>query len=169
MVALIGTKENVLADFLSRNKIEHWEFFLRRDLFSQIVLELGIFLTLDSFASRSTAQLPRYMSLYKDSQAVAQDAMINPWDRVTYAFPPAPMMLKVLQKIGQEKISVILISPKWPSALWWPLLEEMLVQPLLPLPHYKEALVKSYPDLPLPYLEPLVAALLKSPAFSQEG
>ena len=158
----------MLADFLSRNKIEHWEFVLKRDLFNQIVLEFDIFPTLDVFASRNTAQLPRYMSLYKDSMAVAQDAMINPWDRVSYVFPPAPMMLKVLQKIRQEPISVILISPRWPSALWWPLLEEMLVQPLLPLPHYKDALVKIYPELPLPYLEPLVAAHLRSPAFSQE-
>ena len=164
----IGTKENAMADFLSRNKVEHWEFGLRKDLFDWVVLEFGIFPTLDTFASRNTSQLPRYMSLFQDSLAVAQDALINRWDRVSYAFPPSPLMLKVLQKIQQEQISVILICPKWPSALWWPLVEEMSVQQMLQLPHYKEAVVQIYPDLPLPYLEPLVAVHVRSPALSQE-
>ena len=74
--------------------------------------------TLDVFASRETARLERYMTWYPDSQAVAQDAMLHPWDEMSYLFPPVPLMVKVLRLVREQKISALLVCPKWPSALW---------------------------------------------------
>ena len=154
----LSTKDNVEADFLSRNEMGRWEFMLDKDLFAKILDTFQVSPTLDAFASRETAQLKRYMTWFQDPQAVASDALLHSWDKVTYLFPPVPLLLKVLQKVQTQKIRAVLICPQWPTALWWPLVVEMLVEPLLPLPHYKETVMKLDQAQVLPYLEPLVAA-----------
>ena len=164
----LGSTENVMADFLTRNKMDHWEICLDWGLFNMAITELSIYPTLDAFASRLSTCLPRYMSLRADNQAVGQDAMLHQWDRVTYLFPPVPLIMRVLQKLQTEPISALIICPMWPSAMWWPLLQELLVQPVLQLPHYQEALVQLNPESPLPYLEPLIAARVVSPMSRQQ-
>ena len=153
----LGTKENSMADFLSRNQMDHWEIYLDRHVFEYVLETFQLSPTLDAFASRLTTQLPRYMTWFSDSCAVARDAMLATWDPVTYLFPPTPMISKVIQKVEVQGIRAILICPRWPSALWWPLLLEMLVEPPLPLPHYQQALHPVEEDQSLPYMEPLVA------------
>ena len=155
----LSTKDNSMADFLSHNKMTQWECMLLRSVFRHVLETLEVFPTLDVFASRDTHQLPRYMSWYPDSHAVARDAMIHPWDPVSYLFPPSPMIMKCLQKIRAEKIRAIMIIPQWPSSLWWPVVQEMLVEPPLPLPHFKEVLIMMKGGQP-PYLNPLVAVHL---------
>ena len=133
-----------------------WEFMLSRDMFRHIMETLNIFPTLDVFASRETQQLPRYLSWYPDSHSVGRDAMIHPWDPVSYLFPPIPLIMTSLQKIRTEKIRAVMIIPKWPSAMWWPAVQEMLVEPPMVLPHYTEILTMMTEDS-LPFLDPLVA------------
>ena len=101
------------------------------------------------------------MSWYPDHQAVAQDALIQQWDQVSYLFPPVPLIPKSLQKIMKEKLEVVMIVPHWPTAIWWSLIQEMLVVPLLPLPNYKTILIKET-NADLPYLSPLVAVHLQA-------
>ena len=153
----LSTKDNIEADFLSRNEMGRWEFMLDKNLFTMILDTFQVSPTLDAFASRETAQLERYMTWFQDPQAVASDALLNSWDKVTYLFPPVPLLLKVLQKVQKQKIRAVLVCPQWPTALWWPLVVEMLVEPILPLPHYKEAVLRLDQAQVLPYLEPLVA------------
>ena len=157
----IGSKENSMADFLSRSSLHHWEFCLDRVLFRSIIESFQVYPTLDAFASQQTTQLPRYMSWYQDSQAVGLNALLLPWDRVTYLFPPVPLLAKVVQKVHQEHIRAILICPRWPSALWWPLVLDLMVEPPISLPHQSQALVTLACGQTLPYLEPLVALHLK--------
>ena len=157
----IGTKENCVADFLSRHDIHHWEFSLDRKVFNTIVDNFQLMPTLDAFASRQTAMLPRYMSWFQDPLAVARNALSNTWDPVTYLFPPTPLLPKVIQKLKEERVRAVLVVPQWPSALWWPLLVELLVEPPLPLPHYQQALVPMQEHQALPYLHPLVAMHLR--------
>ena len=90
------------------------------------------------------------MSWHEDSLTVAQDAMMNSWDEVTYLFPPVPLLLRVLQKLRREAISAIVVCPHCPSAIWWPLLQELLVQPPFQLPHYRSALLPSQQPSALP-------------------
>ena len=156
----IASSDNVSADFLSRNHIHHWELMLDRDLFRQILEHFQVFPTLDAFASRQTHQLPRYMSWFPDSRAVARDAMIAKWDSVTYLFPPVPLLLKVLQKIRAEGCKAILVCPRWPSSMWWTLATDMLVEPPYSLPHFRSALVNLSGEPFQSYLDPLVALVL---------
>ena len=153
----LSSEANLEADFLSRNKICQWDFFIDRETFNYMLRVLQVRPTLDVFASRETARLERYMTRYPDSQAVAQDAMLHPWDEMSYLFPPVPLMVKVLRLVREQKISALLVCPKWPSALWWPTVVEMMVQPPLPLPHYKKILRTVDGSQLQPYLEPLVA------------
>ena len=160
----LSTTENVSADFLSRNTLSQWECRLSKTMFQMVLDHFSMSPTLDVFASHATHQLPRYMTWYQDTMAVGQNAMIHPWDPVSYLFPPVPMIMKSLQKIQKESLEVIMICPRWPSALWWPLLTEMLVDPILSLPSYKSVLTMMEESVPLPYLNPLIAVHLKAQA-----
>ena len=153
----IATGENYGADFLSRHKMETWEVQLDPALFQQILFHFQLTPTLDAFLSSGTAQLTRYMSWYLDNNAVARDAILSPWDPLTYLFPPVPLLTKVLQKVKLQGIRAILVCPQWPSALWWTLVQEMLVEPPLPLPHFKAALRTPTGNPVQCYLDPLVA------------
>ena len=157
----IGSKENYMADFLSRNSLDFWDFRLNRQLFKLVVEHFQVFPSLDAFATAQTAQLPRYMSWHEDPGAVGRNALLLPWDQTTYLFPPTPLLPKVIQKVKDQEIKAILVCPNWPSALWWPLLLELMVEPPFPLPHYGQALETLLREQPLPYLDPLVALHLQ--------
>ena len=153
----IPTEENTAADFLSRHDMTQWMFMLDKEVFRSILDYFSLHPTLDAFACRYSAQLPRYMSWHKDQQAVAQDALLSPWDPVTYLFPPVPLLPKVIRRIRDQKIRAILICPQWPTALWWGLLLEMMVEPPMVLPHYR-TILQTQDGTPIsPYLDPLVA------------
>ena len=153
----IPTGENISADFLSRHDVSQWEFMLHRDMFNNILEHFNINPTLDAFACQWSAQLPRCMSWHRDPQAVAQDAFLSPWDPVTFLFPPVPLLPKVISRIREQKIRGLLICPQWPTALWWGLLSEMLVEPPMLLPYYKTILRTPDNSQVQPYLDPLVA------------
>ena len=153
----IPTGENISADFLSRHDVSQWEFMLHRDTFNTILDHFNLKPTLDAFACQWSAQLPRYMSWHQDPHAVAQDALLSLWDPVTFLFPPVPLIPKVISKIKEQRIRGLLICPQWPTALWWGLLSEMLVEPPMRLPYYK-SILKTPDSSPVqPYLDPLVA------------
>ena len=158
----LSTKDNVEADFLTRNSLSQWEIFLIPDIFYYILGVFQVQPTLDAFASRETHQLPRYMSWYPDSMAVAQDALLHQWDSTTFLFPPVPLLLKVLRLVREQGITAVLVCPHWPTALWWSLVVEMMVVPPLPLPHYKVALRTVDGGQIQPYLDPLVAVLISA-------
>lgn len=157
----LSTSDNTMADFLSRCLMTQWECKLSRKTFLTVLARFQVSPTLDVFASQETKQLPRYMSWYPDSMAVARDAMIHPWDQTSYLFPPVPLIMKSLQKIRKEKITAVMIIPKWPSALWWPMVTEMLLTPPLPLPNYRDCVIMMDPTMTPPYLNPLVAVYLR--------
>ena len=162
----LSSKDNAEADFLTRNKLSQWEFRLGQGLFHMILETFHISPTLDAFASMATAQLPRYMTWYPDREAVARDALLHRWDPVTYLFPPVPLMLKVLQRVRDQKIRAVLVCPHWPTSMWWPLVLDMMVEPLLPLPYYQQALETVDGGQVQPYMEPLVAIHLSGSNMS---
>ena len=153
----LSTKDNMEADFLTRNKLIQWEFYLHQDTFDYVLNVFQVCPTLDAFASQDTARLPRYMSWFPDQNAVAQDALLHPWDEMTYLFPPVPMLSKVLKLVREQSIEAVSICPQWPSALWWPVVVGMLVAPPLPLPHFRSILTSVKERKVQPYLDPLVA------------
>ena len=107
----VSTKENVVADFLSRHNLNSWEIKLDVDLFQLLLDHFHLQPTLDAFASSKTKQLPRYMSWKEDPLAVGRNALICKWDKVTYLFPPTPLLGKVVNKVKEDKIEAILVCP----------------------------------------------------------
>ena len=45
-------------DFLSRNKLDHWEFMLEKFVFNMVLETFHVRPMLDAFASKGTAQIP---------------------------------------------------------------------------------------------------------------
>ena len=72
-------------------------------------------------------KFPVYVSPCPDFQAWAVDALSLSWDGMfAYAFPPSPLIPKVLQKIQTTQCRVILVAPLWPSRSWFSLLTSRL-------------------------------------------
>ena len=85
--------------------------------------------TIDLFASRLNAQMPLYMSFRPDPQAETVDAFSVPWHTLNwYAFPPFSVLTQVLAKVQRERATGVLVVPRWPTQVWWPLLTKMLVR-----------------------------------------
>ena len=78
-------------------------------------------LTLDAFACRATAQLPRYCSRFPDPDAIGRDAFSISWsDEHVFINPPWELLPQALYKLRADKATGIIIAPVWPSATWWP-------------------------------------------------
>ena len=137
--------------------MDTWELELEQGIFNYIVTHFQVTPTLDAFASAKAHKLPRYFSWEPDPQALGRDALLYSWDPQTYLFPPVPMIPKVLNKLREEKIEAILICPLWPTAMWWLLVQNLLLKPPLPLPPFKEILTQASGGQITVFLQPLVA------------
>ena len=156
----ISSKANSGADYLSRSKVEVWELELDQNLFSSIVQHFQISPTLDAFASSQNKKLPRYMSWMYDPEAVGRDALLCPFDTVTYMFPPIPLIPKIVSKIKEEKVTALLIAPHWPASLWWGLVRDMMIAWPLVLPPAR-SIVRARGGEPMKvFLDPLTALLV---------
>ena len=124
----IPTKLNVAADFQSRNVEDSSEWKLHPEVFRGLCQVMGR-PQVDLFASRTSHQLNPYMSLKADPNCQAVDALQQNWAHLfPYAFPPFNLIGKVLKKVQDQRINMILIAPLWVSQPWYPLLLEMAIQ-----------------------------------------
>ena len=140
-VEWLPTKLNDRADFQSRNVQDSSEWKLDPCVFQEIVRRMGS-PSVDLFASRTSHQLETYMAFKADPEAMATDAFQHPWtDMFPYAFPPFSLVGKVLKKLDQHPLEMILIAPVWPSQPWYPLLLCRAVQMPLLLPRSSNLLV----------------------------
>ncbi|KAL8584420.1 hypothetical protein ACOMHN_032040 [Nucella lapillus] len=75
----------------------------------------------DLFATRFNHRLPLYVSPVLDPTAWAIDALSIPWSNLLgYAFPPFPILGKVLRKAREDLATLILVAPRWPAQAWFP-------------------------------------------------
>jgi len=130
--------ENTIADQLSRRRWDIHDWTLDRGVFTDLVHRWG-HPTVDLFASRHNHRLRRWVSWHPQPGAWATDAFSLNWNKfgLIYANPPFRLLLRVLRKAYQERATMILVTPVWKGAPWWPLVKRMAVdQVLLPdLPH----------------------------------
>ena len=93
-------KLKVLADSLSRKgQIIHSERTFHKGTLSQISL-FWEFPHIDLFSTGLNNRLPIFISPFKDPLAWVVDAMSLSWERmIAYAFPPIPLLMKVLLKM----------------------------------------------------------------------
>ena len=90
----------------------------------------------DLFASRNNALVPRFWSRFRDEKAIGTDAMAHLWlDNRSYAWR---LIQPVLRKLSIEPHGeVILLLPRWESAVWWPALLS-IADVILPVETTKE-------------------------------
>ena len=114
------------ADFLSRMRQKQSEWSLPRKVFQYLDNLWGPF-SLDCFATQFNNQIPEFLSWWKDPKAQAWDAMVQKWPVNSYLFPPFSLLGRVLKRILTQKLEVVLITPLWESATWWPVIMNLVV------------------------------------------
>ena len=112
---------NVIADKLSRlGQTIQTEWSLHPAVF-QAVCARWHQPKVDLFATRFNNKLPQFVSPVPDPQAWAVDALSLSWEDLDpYAFPPAAILGKVVEKLQDYPCNrIILIAPGWPNMPWF--------------------------------------------------
>ena len=127
---------NVTADALSRlSQPSPTEWRLQTETLNKLFYVFGTPL-IDMFATAENKVTPIFVSPYPDDRAWAVGALSLSWDDLglVYAFPPAPIVPKTIQKIQKSwGTTVILIASQHPSRPWHPLLLQLSTRPRIPL------------------------------------
>ena len=112
---------NVIADKLSRlGQTIQTEWSLHPEVF-QAICDRWHKPQVDLFATRFNNKLPQFVSPVPDPQAWAVDALSLYWEDLDpYAFPPAAILGKVVEKLQDYPCNrIILIAPGWPNMPWF--------------------------------------------------
>lgn len=126
----VNTKDNS-ADAESRKVNPDTEWELSYEAYESVKQHFGC-PEIDLFASRNNAKCDLFISWKQDPDAFAVDAFTINWQfKYFYAFPPFSLVLKCIRKIIDDKATGILVFPYWPSQPWFPLLQSVLVSPIL--------------------------------------
>jgi Reverse transcriptase (RNA-dependent DNA polymerase)/DNA N-6-adenine-methyltransferase (Dam) len=109
------------ADAPSRQLAQQVEWRMSRTYFQRLDQKWGPH-QVDLFAHRNNHLLPRYVAWRPDPQAVAHDALQMSWQHLgrLYICPPWNLLPAIVQKIQREQVSATLITPWWPTAIWFP-------------------------------------------------
>ncbi|EFN77817.1 hypothetical protein EAI_17025, partial [Harpegnathos saltator] len=122
----IPSTSNVVADRLSRLKNLDTEWELATYAFNKITTSFG-FPELDLFATSLNAKCEKFCSWATDPNAWAIDAFSISWSTFfSYAFPPFSMILRMLNKIVQDKARGIIVVPNWKGQAWYPMFRNLL-------------------------------------------
>ncbi len=120
--------ENVIADRLSREiPTMQMEWELDQTIFKEIDRRWGP-ITLDLFATQANRKTSRYVSYRPERAAIATDAFTLDWntkEEKLFVNPPHTLITRVLQKAHTDRATLILVTPVWPTAIWWPTLIAM--------------------------------------------
>ena len=146
LTQFVRGSDNVVADCLSRrHQILSTEWTLHMDVCRRLWRVWG-YPTVDLFATRLNHRLPHFVSPFQDPEAIATDAFLYSWDNQDlYAFPPLPLIRKVLNKLRASRNSrLILIAPFWPQKEWFPDLLEASVAPPRRLPLRRDLLTQPH-------------------------
>ena len=137
---LLGS-QNVIADSLSRpNQIQGAEWTLCQEVVDMLIKRWPA--TIDLFATSLNYRLPVYFAPLQDPMSAGTDSLLQNWDNLQgYAFPPFPLIRRVLNKIRQSRrLQLTIITPFWPQKEWFPDLLELMTEPPLRLPMRRDLL-----------------------------
>jgi hypothetical protein len=115
---------NVLADGLSRTQSLPTEWTLNAEVFRQLQRHFPQ-MEIDLFATHLNNRLPVFVSPVPDPSALAVDALSFDWSNLDlYAFPPTPLIPKVLQRLEPFACKMTLKAPlRWNRSWITPLLQ----------------------------------------------
>ncbi|GFO37112.1 reverse transcriptase [Plakobranchus ocellatus] len=123
----IAGKDNDIADSYSRKQSINTEWSLNREVFSRLCKTFGT-PRIDIFAARTNHQLPKYMSLYPDPNAVAINTFFHSWNQYIYIFPPFNLISRILKKLVEDETDkALVVIPNWKTQTWYPKLIKMMV------------------------------------------
>ena len=138
----IPGKINLIPDKESRNKrYVETEWNLNSQTFDIINKAFGPF-NVDLFASRLNYKVKHYVSWRQDPGAKFCNAFLIPnWNEFyAYCFPPFNLINRVIQKVLQDQCTICLILPRWTSQQYWPVIQKLLIRPILVLDWRKDLL-----------------------------
>jgi hypothetical protein len=137
ILAYIPTHFNP-ADSPSRQLTTQLEWRIAPTFFQRLNLMWGPH-SLDLFATQTNRQVPQYVSWKWEKAAIATDALSITWQNRgrLYACPPWNLLPLVINKILRERVSTTLITPWWPSAIWFPSLQRHHHVTHLPIPRHQ--------------------------------
>ena len=91
------------------------------------------------------SKLPMFCSLKFHRQAESTDALSLSWKgRYVYAFPPHLILNRVLKKVEQEEVTMILIALTWTRREWYPLLLDLHIEVPLRLLEVRDLVSQQY-------------------------
>jgi hypothetical protein len=126
---------NTEADALSRYEWGPTDWKLDSELLHRILRRWRCEIAIDLFASRDNTQSSSYFSWEHDADALGVDSLSHAWQghRTFYAYPPQALIPRALQKIIDEAVfDLVLVTPLFPHASWWPtLLQVSTVVPVV--------------------------------------
>lgn len=159
----ISTKDNIVADSLSRLDIDSYDFKLGDKYFYNICNKLGS-PVIDLFASNKTNQCARFVSWFPCPDAEWVDAFTKPWGEFFFAFPPFKLLTRVLKKIREEHCQGIVVAPNWPNQPWFPLFHNLKISKIIIMKPANDLLFCPYSNRshPLSFKTTLMAALLSA-------
>ena len=131
------------ADSPSRRATNQLEWEIDKSFFRRLELQWSKH-NIDLFATRQNAKVERYVSWAPETEAWKQDAFSFSWKDLgrVYACPPWAQIHRAVEKIRMEKVKATIITPHWPSMIWFPTIKTMTDQPPVPIPR---AMVRSAP------------------------
>lgn len=115
---LLG-ESNGLADPLSRKATSSHEWELKNHLLDWLFQEWG-FPQIDLLASDQKSKCPIFCSQPGQYPRSLADTFFICWSHGSmYAFPPFPLIPRVLQNVKWEKTRIILVDLAWPHQSWF--------------------------------------------------
>jgi hypothetical protein len=117
---------NVIDDRESRTRPDSSDWALDQDVFAKLNAQWEC--QVDLFSAAWNSKLPKFYAWTPQPGATGIDAFSVGWkDQKAYAFPPFGLLPKSLAKVRREQVTIVLVSPYWPSAPWFQLLLELAV------------------------------------------
>jgi hypothetical protein len=121
----------MLADGLSRTKVDPGDYTLDRGVFQQvckIFAHKNFHPLVDMFASPGNHQLPEWVSRWPHQGACAVNSLECPLSqfREVYANPPWKIILLWLLRLRKNpEVQCLTVIPYWVGSPWWPLLTRL--------------------------------------------
>lgn len=122
-VHLAGSR-NMVADYQSRVFLDQSDWKLSAISFHQINSRWKM--EVDLFVAAWSSQLVKFASWQPQPGAWAVNAFTFSWKNLwAYAFPPFSLILRCISKVKRELADLVLVTPYWPSQVWFPLALEL--------------------------------------------
>lgn len=143
-VTYIKSGCNVEADLASRATCnDDIEWSLKQNVFDELCEVFGR-PQVDLFATRLNFKLPSYVAWQRDPGAVAIDALYHDWNQYAYVYlyPCFSLIPRVIRKfqLSGNGLEGLFIIPFWPGQIWWPVIMDLVMAPIVVLPPIQNCL-----------------------------